>query len=201
MKLIGLCGGSGSGKGVVCSLFSELGVPSIDTDKVYHEMTCGPSPCLSALVDAFGSSVLKEDGSLNRVRLANIVFADGADNKRRLLSKITHKFILERTDEIASSYFNSGIGMVIVDAPLLFESGYDKKCDCVISVVADEELRISRIIARDGISTDRAKSRISKQLGEDFLRSNSDFCIENNGDIHDLRNKVNEIYLKLNEME
>ena len=129
MKLIGLCGGSGSGKGAVCSLFNRLGIPSIDTDKVYHQLTSSPSDCLKALTDTFGESIIRPDGSLNRVKLANIVFADGADSKRKALGRITHKYILERTDEIAAEYFNAGADFVIVDAPLLFESGYNKKCD------------------------------------------------------------------------
>ena len=201
MKLIGLCGGSGSGKGRACSYFAELGIPSIDTDAVYHELTSRPSPCIDALAEAFGSSILKEDGSLNRIKLANLVFADGNDNKRKLLGKITHKFILERTDEIASSFFNNGACAVIVDAPLLFESGYNKKCDIVICVIADKDKRISRIVSRDGITKERAIARISKQADDDFLVRNSDFTIENNGDESELRARVFEVYKKIIEME
>ena len=133
--IIGLCGGSGSGKGEVCSAFLKLGIPSIDTDLVYHELTSTMSDCLKEIRDAFGDSVIS-NGALDRRELSRIVFADGAENKRSLLNNIAHKHILAATRNIAADLFKKGYDHVIVDAPLLFESGFDKECDLIIGVIA-----------------------------------------------------------------
>ena len=85
----------------------------------------------------------------------------------------------------------------MVDAPLLFESGFDKKCDFVISVIADEDLRIKRITERDGISVEKAKERIKNQATDEFLKKNSLFLIVNDGDLDALEKSVNEISEKI----
>ena len=195
--LIGLCGGSGSGKGAVCAIFGALGIPSVDTDKVYHDITSYRSECLIELAEAFGEQIIRADGTLDRARLADIVFTDGAGEKKILLEKITHKHILAKTRQIARSYNEEGYESVIVDAPLLFESGFDKECDTLICVCADSEVRIERIIARDGISRERAQARISKQLPDSYLISKCDYCITNNGDLRQLELKVKNVYKKI----
>ena len=191
--IIGLCGGSGSGKGTVCSVFSKHGIPSIDTDAVYRSMTSGPSPCMTELVSAFGNEILRSDGSLDRIKLANIVFASGAKEKKRLLESITHKHILSVTEGIIEDLISKGAEHVIVDAPLLFESGFDRKCDIIIAVIADRAIRISRIVKRDGISVQRAELRIDNQIGDDQLKGKSDYVIYNNGDVEELEVSVSEI--------
>ena len=103
MKVIGLCGGSGSGKGVVSSLFDRRGIPAIDTDTVYRELTSVDSPCNRVLSNEFGKEIISTDGSLNRKKLRTIVFT-GDDSKLHLkkLNEITHKYILDETDLIDS---------------------------------------------------------------------------------------------------
>ena len=155
MKIIGLCGGSGSGKGSVCRLFAEYSILSIDTDSVYRKMTEGDSECMRALKAAFGEKISQEDGSLDRKALRALVFsADDAKKNREVLNAITHKFILDETRRIIERERIRGAAAVIVDAPLLFESGFDRECDVIVSVIADEDTRISRIVLRDGISED-----------------------------------------------
>ena len=198
MKIIGLCGGSGSGKGTVAEKFSLFGIPSVDTDKVYHELTSKKSDCLEALVCEFGDSILSEDGSLNRRALSNLVFGDGvAADRRQKLNFITHKFVLERTRVILKDFEEMGAKAAIVDAPLLFESGFDKECDLIIAVVADINIRISRIMKRDGISEKSATLRVKTQLPDDYLSSRSDYVIKNNGSLDEVENAVVEIVNKL----
>ena len=186
MKIIGLCGGSGSGKGAVGKLFEKHGVPVIDTDAVYHELTSARSECIDELVLAFGNSIIDENGALNRPALGKIVFSDNASDKLENLNRITHKHILAKAGEMLSDFSRRGFSMAVVDAPLLFESGFNKECDVIVSVIADSDTRIKRIMSRDKISEDAAKRRIATQLGDDFLIANSDFVIRNDSTLSEL---------------
>ena len=194
MKVIGLCGGSGSGKGAVSSIFDDLGIPSIDTDAVYREMTLGDSPCLRALAIEFGDEIISANGSLDRARLASIVFSgEGCDARRRRLNEIAHYFILEETRRRLKEYESLGCIAALVDAPVLFESGFDKECDKIICVLADKDTRVERIVARDGISRQAAKARINSQMSDEELISRCDYVIYNNCDLESLKSSVLEI--------
>ncbi len=194
MKTIGLCGGTGSGKGTVADIFKIFGIPSIDTDRVYRSMTEAPSPCLTALQDEFGDEIITPLGSLDRRALRSLVFDSPAADKNRVkLNLITHNFILDKTRETLKSYELDGCKAAIVDAPLLFESGFDKECDIIISVVSNKELRVLRIIRRDGISREEAERRINSQISDEELVGKSDYTIINNGDISELEMQVKNI--------
>lgn len=192
IKIIGLCGHSGSGKGYVCGIFSNYGIPSIDTDKVYSyliEPVDGyPSPCVSELIKAFGDVILNADNSLNRRALSDIVFGSDGD-KLNVLNEITHKYILIKTRELIAEYSVSGYKCVIIDAPVLFESGFDKICDYTVAVTAPEEVSIGRIVERDMISTDSAVRRLSHQKSDDELRELCDFEIVNDN-LADLKPQI-----------
>ena len=197
LKVIGLCGGSGSGKGAVCSAFQALGAPTIDTDAVYHEVTSYPSKCLLELAAEFGDEIIK-DGALDRRTLASRVFgADATAEKRERLNKITHKYVLDEARTRISAFEKAGHKLAVVDAPLLFESGFNNECDVVIAVVANIDVRIQRIVARDNITAEHAKARIASQLTDSWLAEHSDIVIENNGDMSALISQVNEIYKKI----
>lgn len=188
MKIIGLCGGSGSGKGLVCSLFNEIGIKCIDTDKIYHEMITLDSECTLELISYFGEQISGNPG-INRQALRKIAFAN--DENLKKLNEITHKHILKsiRNDieKIKREKSTSGI---IIDAPLLFESGFDKECDLTVAVIADNETRLERIILRDGISRENAMARISSQIPNDMLIFKCDYVIENNSDVAELKKNV-----------
>lgn len=191
MILVGLCGGSGSGKGTFCSLMLERGVPSIDTDALYREMTSAKSDCLDELVCEFGSDILNPDGSLDRRRLACIVFAgEDADKKRNRLNKITHKFILSETRRILDSFRADGYRAAIIDAPVLFESGFDRECDLTVCVIADRQTRIERIMKRDNISLSDAERRIDAQLSNSELIEKCDYAISNDTDLCALSSEI-----------
>ena len=194
MKIIGLCGGSGSGKGTVAELFSEYGIPSVDTDAVYHDITSCSSPCLDALVLAFGAEIVADGGALDRKRLSNIVFfGEDSEQKREKLNTISHKYVLDKTREILSEYEKQGKKAAFVDAPLLFESGFDRECDLIVAVIADKSVRIDRIMKRDGIDKKSAQRRIDSQLTDEYLKGKSDFIIENSGNFSELKTQVEKI--------
>ena len=187
MKVIGLCGGSGSGKGAVCELFRQKNIPTIDTDLVYREITGKRGECLTALANAFGMDIISADGSLDRRRLSEIVFSgEGCEGRLELLNSIAHRYILDEVRARLTIYKSLGYPAAVVDAPVLYESGFDRECDCVICVVADYETRISRIVARDSISAEAAKMRIASQIPDEELIGRVDYVVENNSDFGEL---------------
>jgi dephospho-CoA kinase len=174
MKLIGLCGRSGSGKSECGRIIEEMGIAVIDCDKVYHELLEKDTPLLNELTGFFGKEILGKDGALNRKALGEIVFSD--DRLLNKLNEITHKHILKSVLERAGKAApNSRSGLVVVQAPLLFESGFDKKCQKIVGVIAPEDKSIERLNIRDNITREQAEKRLSKQLDNDFLKSRCDY--------------------------
>ena len=182
LYLVGLCGRSGTGKGYVCKKFLAHGIPSVDTDAVYRTMT-GPSaelsPCMQELVSAFGEEIVLPDGALDRRVVSALVFGEGGKEARLTLNRITHKHILTETLRIAEQYTAEGAPAVIVDAPLLFESGFDAHCACTVCVTAPDEVSVRRITERDGISPEDARRRLAAQIPAEELIRRCDYRIEN----------------------
>ena len=194
MKVIGLCGGSGSGKGAVADIFASFNIPSIDADRVYHEITSHKGRCLDELVSEFGTGIIC-GGALDRRALRDIVFAgDTSQQKQKKLNSITHKYVLDEIRHRIEGYRSSGYPGVIVDAPLLFESGFNTECDLTISVLADTNLRIARIMIRDSIDFDTAYNRVKLQKSDAWLVANTDFSIKNDGDFDLLYKQVELLY-------
>lgn len=190
MLTIGLTGPSGAGKGLVASLFARYGVPSIDTDAVYHDLLVPPSACLDELVERFGRQVLHPDGTLDRAALSAVVFDPANADGLADLNRISHRHVLARVRETLGDYALAGIPAVLVDAPQLFESGFDAECDKVLSVIAPRELRLARIIERDGLSPERATARLDAQLPEQVFRERADHVILNDGEIEPLDEEI-----------
>ena len=177
MLLIGLTGPSGAGKSTVSRLFASLGLPILDADAIYHTLLTPPSECLSDITECFGRQILRPDGTLDRAALASIVFHDPAELEK--LNHITHSHVLRDVRRQLRRLRDEGVPAAVLDAPQLFESGADKECNIVISVVASEETRLHRLVERDGISHQAALERIRAQKSELFFRTHSDYVIEN----------------------
>ena len=186
MFKIGLCGGSGSGKGAVSAFFVERGYFAIDTDKICHQLFSSRCECTENLREEFGDGIFDTCGSVNRKKLGEIVFSD--KSKLQRLNEISHYHILSAVRKLISSLEQEEkIRGVLIDAPLLFESKFDSECDCIVAVIAEEKNRMARIIERDNISADRALARIKNQTTDESLIPKTDFVIENNGTFDDLR--------------
>lgn len=191
MRVIGLCGQSGSGKGLVCAFFSKLNIKCIDTDKVYHDIISTDSECTKELVDFFGDSVYADPG-INRKELAKLAFASEKNLKK--LNEITHKHILNNVrEQIMTLKCESMYDGIIIDAPLLFESGFDTECDATIVVTSSDESKISRIMERDGITRDMAMARISSQIPDSSLTKRCTYVINNNSTAEELKTTVNRL--------
>lgn len=192
MTVIGLTGGSGVGKGFVCQKFLDLGIPAIDTDKTARTVCEPGKPCLNELVSCFGDVILNPDGTLNRRKLAEIAFSDS--EKHAVLNKITHFHILNEVRLWLKQQEQNGCTAAIVDAPLLRESGFDKECDVIVAVIAERDIRIKRILARDGLTEEQALLRLSKQHEDVFYTEKADHVIVNNGDAKLLDSQVETVY-------
>ncbi len=197
MIRIGLCGSSGSGKGYVCKKFKEHGAEYIDTDRVYRDIVASGSPCLRELCDCFGDGILSDDGSLNRKALSAIVFeGENASKNLKRLNSISHKYIRIEVERILMENEARGVWATLIDAPVLFESGFDEMCSCTVCVTAPRELKLKRIMIRDGITREKAEARIDSQLSDGQLRDLCDYEIVNDdgGDLEilvlDLVNKL-----------
>ncbi len=179
--IIGLTGQTGAGKSTVCHILSEMGFAIIDCDIVAREVTVNNKKLLENLASAFGIDILNADGSLNRKALAQKAFS--SPQKTALLNSIIHPVILEEIEGRIKACDNK---YVILDAPTLFESGADSLCDKIIAVIADEKIRLERILKRDDITQDQAQMRISAQGDDAFYIDKSDAVIYNNGSIEDV---------------
>ncbi len=177
IKIIGITGPSGSGKSVLGEQLRLRGVPCIDADALYHELLVPPSECLNAIADAFGKNVIAEDGTLDRVALGKIVFSD--PDKLKLLNGTVLSIVIKEIRRLINEYEQQGHTVIAVDAPTLIESGFDKECECVISVIADKDTRIQRISKRDGITREAAEARVSAQKPNEFYIKHSDTVIFN----------------------
>ena len=195
ISVIGLTGPTGAGKTTLCSIAAELGIKSIDTDAVYHSLLVPPSDCLDELVREFGESILLPDGRLSRPALASIVFdkSDTDGTKLRRLGEITHKYVLDEARKIIKAANARGERAIIVDAPALYESGFDKECDAVICLLADKGLRLGRIVSRDRLSEASAEARIGGQRDDAFYSNRADYTLTNDGDVEALRQRLTEI--------
>ena len=177
MKIIGITGSSGTGKSTVSSIFNEKEyIEVIDADKVARELNTPNTEYSKAIKGVFGKEVFFEDGSLNRKALADKIYDN--ENAKKSLDSLNFKYVF---DEILSRIENidkEKIKITIIDAPLLFESGLDKKCDYIIAVIAPEEVKIDRICKRDKIDVNTAKKRLDSQQNDEYYTEKSDFVIQ-----------------------
>lgn len=192
MLIIGLTGGSGCGKTEFATRFATPPIALLNADAIYHELTDVPSPCTEALGAAFGADILNPNGSLCRPRLIPLVFGNTSEHEERLalLNSITHRFVKEVFEERIEALRESGCPAVILDAPLLFEAGFECFCDHVIAVLADASARLARIMERDGVDEEGARRRLAAQPPDTFYTDRADFVIYNDGNLENLKTEA-----------
>lgn len=173
--IIGITGGTGCGKTTLLNYIRDAGGLVLDCDAIYHELLKTDRDMLSAIDNRFPGTV--ENGALNRKKLGKVVFSD--ENALLDLNSITHsavkKEVLRRLAQQPK--------LAAIDAIGLFEGGLAELCDVTVAVTAPEELRIRRLMERDGISEEYARSRIAAQKSADWFRTQCDYTIDNSGDI------------------
>ncbi|MBQ1225832.1 MAG: dephospho-CoA kinase [Clostridia bacterium] len=180
MKIIGLTGPSGSGKGYVSEIFSSYGIRSIDTDKTVHALYESDKECRNELLAEFGESIFDAQGNICRKALAQIVFSDR--EKLLRLNSIVHKYVRKKCDEEIEKSRINGEKALIIDAPQLFEAKMEDVCDFTVAVTADTAVRIKRLSERDMLSDADIEKRIKNQHTDEFFREKADYTVINNGD-------------------
>ncbi len=194
-RVIGLTGMSGAGKSTAAEAMRRLGAVVLDCDAIARE-ALNDEGVMDKLVHSFGGGIVGEDGRIIRRKLAQKAFADR--NSTELLNKATHPFIIGR---VRDGVENAADGQtVVIDAPLLFQSGLDCMCDAVIAVVSDPETLAGRISERDGLSAAEAAARLSAQEDMPELLKRADYIINNgrNMSVAQLMAEAANIYGRIN---
>ena len=192
MKVIGLTGGTGSGKSVVSKSLAAAGALIVDADKIAHEIILKGEPAYQEIIEYYGTGILDEEGSIIRKKLGEIVFND--KEKLAFLNQCTHKYITaEVKKQIAEAKEEGTATAIIVDAPLLLEAKLETVCDLVWVVYAEPEVRAQRVMARDGITYELAKARIANQKSWEEYKAAADAVIDNSKDISYLEGQLSEI--------
>lgn len=188
MIILGITGGSGTGKTTVSNILSEYGVDIINCDFVARKIVEPGMKALDEIADYFGKEYINPDKTLNRKKLANLVF--NSPDKLLKLNEITHKYVEEYIDLYIK---NSNSEIVGIDAAALIESGIYKKCDFLLSVLADKDIRAERIVNRDHISHSDALSRINAQKNDKYYIEKSHYIVYNNSNIDEINNQISKI--------
>ena len=189
MLVLGLTGQSGAGKGVFSAVaLKNQGIAVLDTDKTAREVVQKGQPCLDELARCFSCEILNEDGTLNRQKLACVAFCD--EEKHCQLNRITHFYIMEKIEQWVKACENKGVKCAVIDAPLLFESGADKLCDVTLGIIAPYEIRLGRIMSRDGIDEKNARIRLDSQPKDEFFVEKCTYILANDGTAQDFEEKA-----------
>lgn len=191
---MGLTGGIASGKTTVARMFSKLGVSVIDADEIAREVVEKGTPAFEEILREFGMGILKEDGEIDRKKLGNIVFSSA--EKRERLNKIVHPYVRERM-LLKVRELSEKTEKIILDIPLLFETGAHEWLRPIILVYVPEEVQVKRLMERDGISYDEAMMRIRSQMPIEEKRRLADYVVDNSGSLEETEEQVKEIYFKI----
>ncbi|NOR05354.1 MAG: dephospho-CoA kinase [Deltaproteobacteria bacterium] len=194
-KVIGLTGGIASGKSTVGRMLSEQNFPVIDTDRLAKEVVEPGKPALEELVKTFGAEILRDDKTLDRHRMLEMILTDAGT--RRLVENIIHPHVFKRMDQILQQLAASGNNVVIVEIPLLFEAGWQDLFDYVVSVVAPEPICIQRLAERQQMSIDMASRWIATQIPQEVKAKRSDYVAHNNAGLDELQIQVNRLSMVL----
>ena len=189
MRVFGLTGKSGAGKSYAAAIFEKNGFYIVDGDVIAREITLSGSPVLGRLSERFGKDIVRDDGSLDRKLLAERAFS--SEENRLALNEITHGEIDKVISEKLEEAEKEGYSFALIDAAALLESPSKKRCEKIIVVHAEKNVRLKRIMGRDGIDEKDALIRINAQKDDEYYLSSADYVIENNDEF--LAEKVNKI--------
>lgn len=195
MLIVGLTGGIGAGKSTVARMLGHHGAAIVDADRLAREIMEPGRGVLEAVVERFGRSVLRDDGRLDRAALAQIVFGDA--HARRDLEQITHPAIAELSSERFAAARSAGHEICIYEAALLVEAGRHKQMDRLIVVVAEDELRVERVAARDGVEMADARRRLEAQMDQRAKAELADYVIDNSGSLQQTRQQVERVWREI----
>ena len=190
--VIGLTGGIGTGKSEAAGYMVALGAKLIDADVVGHEAYRPHAEAWSRVVDAFGETILGHDNEINRAALGAIVFSDPEQLAR--LNGIMHPLMAGMVQERIDSYRENGADIVVVEAALLFEAGWDSLVEEVWVTDSPVDVVVERLAQRNGMSKQEASKRVSSQMSRDDRLARADYVIDNSSDIAAMQRAIDELW-------
>lgn len=189
MFIIGITGGIGCGKSTVANICRDYGLPVIDADEISREVTSVGGTAISEIAENFGMHIIGQDGSLDREKMAEIVFGDRKSLDK--LSRIVHRHVIEQIKIRTAKFKEEKSKALVLDVPIPVKDGFLDLCDQVWLIWTDDDLRIKRLNER-GMGTEEARRRISFQMTRNDYESLSQVVIDNNGTEEELITKVRE---------
>ncbi len=195
MKVIGLTGGIASGKSTVSKMLIEFSVPIIDTDKLAKNALKKGMPAYQQVVDVFTKDILLPSEEINRKKLGRIVFNN--EGRRKQLNDIIHPIVWSETEILIKQHKSKNVKAIVVDVPLLFETGFDKLCDKTICVYTTSAKQLERLMERDFIDETYAKMKINAQMSLEEKCNRSDFVIDNSKSILETKKQLLNILKEL----
>ena len=196
MYLVGLTGGIASGKSTVAERMVRHGAELVDADSIAREVVLPDTPTYSKIVEHFGEAILDSDGFIDRAALGRVVFAD--PSKRTLLNELTHPPIFEEIAE-RLELLQTFDGIVVLDVPLLVESGVARSYDAVVVVAARPETQLARLVEQRGLGEGDARARMSAQASLEERLAVATHTIWNDGTVEDLHQAVDAVMDELTE--
>jgi dephospho-CoA kinase len=190
--IVGLTGGFGAGKSSVAQRFKNLGADVIDADKIAHDAMKKGSPVFDLIAQLFEEALHPSGKKMDREQVAEIVFTD--PGKRKELEKIIHPYVYER---IKGKIEASTSRVVFVEVPLLFETGFEKLCDKVLTVTCNNMIKLKRL-KKDGFPPQEVRARERAQMAEGLKAKKADFIIDNSKSIYQTQREIERLWSKLN---
>ena len=195
MLKVGLTGGIACGKTYVRKLLAEHGAFTVDADTVVHQLMDERTPLTKAIGECFGPEVLAPDGSVDRKRLGAIVFQD--PGARRELNRLVHPKVIAEEKRLLEDAERDGAKVGVVDAALMIETGTYRDYDRLVVVYCPQEVQLERLVARDGLSLEEARSRVDAQLSVEEKKLYADYVIDTSGSLEDTARRVDEVWESL----
>lgn len=191
LKWIGITGSIGTGKSTVSNLIRDLGFAVLDADDIAKQQLEKGTQGFQEVVKSFGSSILNDVGEIDKKKLAEAVFGNQKDLAR--LEGIIHPLVQQEVVRLKNRYQNQGAPVLFYDVPLLFEKKMEKKFDAVLLVACNPENQFKRIQKRNSWSIEEIKRRLENQLPLEYKREKSQFIIENDGSLEELKIKTSQV--------
>ena len=192
MRIIGLTGGIASGKSTVSRILQSMGAVAIDADAIAHELAEPGAPLYEAYITHWGAGILTPEGTLDRRKIGDIVFAD--EDERRWLDDVSHPLLYREVQRRLAALCTSDVQTVVLDAPLLFEAGWERLADETWVVVLPRDIQLRRLMARNHYTEEEALSRMESQLSQEEKMRRADVVIDNRGSEAQLEKKVQEVF-------
>ncbi len=187
--ILGLTGSIGTGKSYASKFFKEKGCVTLDADTIAKSLYKKGTSIMDELADNFGSEVLTDDGEVDKKELAVVVFNDKENLEK--LNEIVKKYLKIEMDNIIDGLSeNEAKPFIVLEAPVLFEYGFEDYVDYILLITADEKTIIKRVMDRDKVNSYEVRARLSSQISQDRKLELSDMCIENSGTVEEFEEKL-----------